>query len=332
MPRNRKLPPGIRKRGDSYMVDVTLRGYRRTATASTLDAAKAIRIQMQAEMAQGRPEMVARWTWMEAYRTTYKTHWEGTRAEATTRAAANEFCEWFGWKWYVDDCHTTTLDTYVSWLKGKGNGPGTINRKLNAVSKMLTVVHERDGITKLPRIPRPKQPAGKLRWLSEGEEEYMLRHLMDRKCHENSPLFDAAIVLLDTGMRLGELVAVDPADVDVDQSTVLIPVSKADKARLVPLTKRAMMAMRGFIRSGPHSARRLRESWERARATLGPSFADVTLHTLRHTCASRLVSRGVPLRTVQEFLGHKSINSTLRYAHLDPSALDVARDALENSR
>ena len=329
MPAKRKLPPGIRKRGDSYMVDVTLRGYRRTATASTLDAAKAIRIQMQAEMANGRPEIVARWTWMEAYRRTYKTHWEGTRAEATSRGSANEVCEYFGWKAYVDDCNTSALDGFVDHLRAKGNGPGTIIRKLGAASKMLTVVHERDGITKLPRIPRPKQPAGKLRWLSEEEERRLIVSLIGGNLRRTGVLYSAIIVLLDTGLRLGELVAIDKADVDVEQSTVLIPVSKADKARLVPLTNRARMSLASFLRTGPHSARRLRESWERMRATLGPSFADVTLHTLRHTCASRLVSRGVPLRTVQEFLGHRSINSTLRYAHLDPSALDVARDALE---
>lgn len=56
---------------------------------------------------------------------------------------------------------------------------------------------------------------------------------------------------------------------------------------------------------------------------------DVTAHTLRHTCASRLVQRGVSIYKVQKFLGHADIRMTERYAHLAPSDLDEAVTALE---
>lgn len=46
---------------------------------------------------------------------------------------------------------------------------------------------------------------------------------------------------------------------------------------------------------------------------------DFTWHDLRHTSASRLVMAGVGLRSVQDLMGHKSINVTARYAHLEPS-------------
>ncbi|MGB1611160.1 MAG: tyrosine-type recombinase/integrase, partial [Flavobacteriaceae bacterium] len=54
-------------------------------------------------------------------------------------------------------------------------------------------------------------------------------------------------------------------------------------------------------------------------------------HCLRHTCASRLVQRGIDLRVIQEFLGHKSISTTIRYAKIAPKNLETARDVLETT-
>ena len=56
---------------------------------------------------------------------------------------------------------------------------------------------------------------------------------------------------------------------------------------------------------------------------------DAPWHTLRHTTASRLVQKGVQLVVVKEIMGHKSIQTTMRYAHLQPANLVDAISALE---
>jgi integrase len=57
----------------------------------------------------------------------------------------------------------------------------------------------------------------------------------------------------------------------------------------------------------------------------------VTFHTLRHTCASHLAMAGVDLATIREIMRHKSIEMTLRYAHLSPDHKKAAVEALGNA-
>tara|TARA_B100002051_G_C16305114_1_gene424807 strand:- start:134 stop:418 length:285 start_codon:yes stop_codon:yes gene_type:complete len=70
-----------------------------------------------------------------------------------------------------------------------------------------------------------------------------------------------------------------------------------------------------------------RDRWDRLRIIL--KLDDAPWHTLRHTTASRLVQKGVQLVVVKEIMGHKSIATTMRYAHLQPANLVDAICALE---
>ncbi len=71
----------------------------------------------------------------------------------------------------------------------------------------------------------------------------------------------------------------------------------------------------------------LEQQWDRAVAEA--KIADLRLHDLRHTFASRLARKGVSLTVIGELLGHSSPMLTKRYAHLQPSDLKHAIDLLE---
>ena len=70
-----------------------------------------------------------------------------------------------------------------------------------------------------------------------------------------------------------------------------------------------------------------RDRWDRLRHIL--KLDDAPWHTLRHTTASRLVQKGVQLVVVKEIMGHKSIQTTIIYAHLQPVNLVDAISVLE---
>lgn len=147
-------------------------------------------------------------------------------------------------------------------------------------------------------------------------------------------------VLVRTGLRLGELTALRWGDVDLERRQVHVWRSvtegaegtpKSGRARHVALTTDACEA---FLRQ-PRSAGgivfpsegggHVRPSviWRAVqRVTAAADLPDIRVHDLRHTFASQLVAKGVPLAAVQVLLGHSDIRMTLRYAHLAPS--DVA--------
>jgi integrase len=102
--------------------------------------------------------------------------------------------------------------------------------------------------------------------------------------------------------------------------------TKSGKGRHVPLTPRAEAALLLMLTSKVHLTVRedgIRHRFERACKESG--ISGVTIHTLRHTCASRLVQKGVDLYRVQRWLGHSSPTLTMRYSHLrDDDLADAA--------
>ena len=76
----------------------------------------------------------------------------------------------------------------------------------------------------------------------------------------------------------------------------------------------------------PYKENWYRHRWDRATDHLG--LDDVNWHTLRHTCANRLADMGEQMLNIKEWLGHKAIQTTMRYAHLSPTALQGTENRL----
>jgi integrase len=149
-----------------------------------------------------------------------------------------------------------------------------------------------------------------------------------------------------TGLRRAELFSLQWEHVDFNTNvlTLTIPRTKAGRVRCVPMNS----LVRELLRSLPS---RLKGEWVLPSATGETSLdsqnfmnrvftpalkraglRDFRWHDLRHTFASRLVMKGVDIRTVQELLGHADIRMTLRYSHLSPAHLLDAVEKLTDER
>jgi len=141
----------------------------------------------------------------------------------------------------------------------------------------------------------------------------------------------SAIVLLalNTGMRRGELFNLTWDKINIKSKTLTIigTNAKSGKTRHIPLNDEAITTItkwekltdkEGLVFKNKLGNRfdNIQTSWERL--IKNTNIRNFRFHDLRHTFASKLVMKGVPLNTVRELLGHSDLKTTLRYAHLAP--------------
>lgn len=341
-----ELPRGIRLRGSKYFVDVSMHGERKTATCLTLAEAIEKKDELRLALETGKEikqprANAASWTLQQALDKVLSLPkpdgWKDTSYEKQGTINATDAINFFGPNQKLAALSRDRIDAWLRDCEARGNSNSTVNRKLSALSKLAKVAHDYGGLAEPLKLPRQrKEPVGRIRQFSIEEEQALIAYL---NVIGEEDIAEAVAVLIDTGMRRGELLNVRPSDVDSETNTLLIygvegKGTKNGEVRSVPMTKRVRAILKGRKRGAvcfELSERELRTAWEKAKAHLGlVNDPDFTLHVCRHTCASRLVRAGVTLPVVMKWLGHKNITTTMRYAHLYPQDLMNAVKALEN--
>jgi site-specific recombinase XerD len=212
------------------------------------------------------------------------------------------------------------------WLSSKGEHlkPATLNRYRALLSLVYRLgIQNGKALSNPARLVRQrKEENGRIRFLSP-EEEQTLRAVIQRDYIHHEAELDIA---LNTGLRRSEQYGLTRDCVDFERRQLTVRRSKNGETRHIPLNDTAVAALRAAeaYRDGPYvflkrDGGRLHSSrfWFDA-AVKDAKLKEFTWHCLRHTFASRLVMAGVDLRTVQELMGHKTIQMTVRYAHLAP--------------
>ncbi len=217
----------------------------------------------------------------------------------------------------------------------------TVNRELDTIKNMFRKALEWGYLKTNPALHVKKLKSAKpsFRFLSAEEIGKLLNACRNS---DNPQLYSFVVVALNTGMRLGELTALEWKDVDFGRGTLKVDNKKDHHTknyqnRAIPMNAFLVQVLRKvprrldsslvFARKDGSKFHKMRSGFENAVKRAG--IPHVRFHDLRHTFASHLVMGGVDIRTVQELLGHKDIRMTMRYSHLAPDHMKNAVKVLD---
>lgn len=212
-------------------------------------------------------------------------------------------------------------------LRKQGRSEGTVAGYMANIKTLLNTAHKVwEVIDRVPHITVPKPKNGRLETLSENEENMLLDQLRADGQDEYADLYT---VLIDTGMRYGEAETLTKQNIDLERKLIILnpEQTKDSEQRIIPMTKRVFAIFQKRTRFNVNrwtSVRLFKNTLEKVGVT-----KKLVVHSLRHTCASRMVQNGVNLEVVAKILGHSSIIVTQRYAHLADKQLRAAISALE---
>lgn len=274
--------------------------------------------------------------------------WEGQEQEQNCLYEIKKLNEYFG-EVSARKLKTTDIDDYVTHLRRAGYKPATLNRKLGMLRQALKYALDRGWIDAMPKVPRFSTNNERLIFWSIEEEKDILSHMRSlharlQNTQKEFEFFEKFFVWsIDTGMRPSESRRMKASQVRFDPhlncNVVDVKASQSKTgskgARTLPLTNRAYEAFQYADKKGYETPwyfwdkGQSRRHWNILRESMDNEDEEFVFYIARHTCASRMVQKGVPITAVQKWMGHSKIETTMIYAKLAPDGLMVGLEALQ---
>jgi len=237
------------------------------------------------------------------------------------------------------DIRISHLDRYLAGLDEKGYTGSTRKRKAVTIRAFLSFLYREGIITNdISRLlVLPFSEATFPRVMSQTEYQRLLD-----MCAGSER--DTAMVelLLQTGIRLSELVKLSLSDIELTNDgngSIRVTSGGNLKSRTLPLNTKACEAMKAYLATRPDSTA-AHVFLNRFKKPLGPrgvqklitnylkdaGIKDASVHTLRHTFGAHHAAKGTKIKTIQDVMGHQDIRTTETYASL---AKEIVRKEME---
>ncbi len=246
----------------------------------------------------------------------------------------------------VGEIALTHLERYLAQLDQKGYAGATRKRKTVAIRTFFSFLAQEGYISNdvSKRLITPYAEYKLPRVLTRAEYQ----RLIDA-CADNTRDTAIVVLLLQTGIRLSELVRLTLSDVelpdgditDQDFGQLRIIGGGGRKDRIVPLNSKACQALRDYLKAqpegqfhslfhnlggsvlGPRGIQKMLHKYFTQTGIMGAS-----VHSLRHTFGTHHAAKGTNIKTIQEVMGHKDVRNTEIYFSL---AKDLQRKDLEEN-
>jgi integrase/recombinase XerD len=278
------------------------------------------------------------------------THWlmeqgKGQRTIEEYRAALRELIKWYDGS-NVNPFHPENVTAYDlhKWIEYMQTvqklAPSTINKRIAAIKTYWNFLVQTERVKLNPTQPIRVKRVSALwqtpRWLSR-KEQAMFLHQVRKEKNPWKRARDLAMMqmMLQAGLRISEVSALDLEDVDRIRKTVIVRSGKGGKSRIALMNPDLVKAMEEWIAERGEAPGPLFLSERNTRITrqgvhhLVRKYLDdaglhhATAHSLRHSFCRNLIDAGQPLQVVAQLAGHESLETTRRY--ITPSENDLRR-------
>lgn len=232
------------------------------------------------------------------------------------------------------DLKQSDIRSHIAGRHRQGLGSTSLQRELSAIRSFYNFLLKRGLADSNPAqyVKAPKQA----RKLPKTLDVDQITGLLEAGTNSALEIRDVAMFELfySSGLRLGELAALNLTDIDLADKSLMVRLGKGGKSRLLPIGNKAVTAINNWLeqrlknvaaaepalfisirgtRLGQRSIELRLDQWCKKKGIA----EHIHPHMLRHSFASHLLESSQDLRAVQELLGHSNISTTQIYTHLD---------------
>jgi site-specific recombinase XerD len=253
------------------------------------------------------------------------------------------------WNWFVayrpitapGEIGLKDLWAYQTDQQAKGLAAGTINRRMDYLIGILRELAEQDqpvdqSVFRIRYIPRPASLPKHLSAQESQRLEHFIFQRLDTAQLKERLQNACLLVMLHSGLRVGECVDLRLQDLDLPAKRLIIRAGKDQRDRLVYLSESACLAIQLYLQDNPRqphdlvwlkkngkplSTDYLRQTLAQIGLALG--IDHLHPHRLRHTCATRLLNAGMDIVQIQKLLGHEQLTTTMIYARVQDATMEA---------